>query len=412
MLLVVRCVFEQLTTNNEQLMNPLSQATHLLESACSEHGILASTIEADNYRRVWSRDGIVAGIAGLLLDNSTIIDGLRRTLLTLSNWQHELGIIPSNVLVQKGGADVSHGSIAGRVDATCWYIVGACLFLKKRPNDGLRESLHENLKKALHCLRYWEFNAKGLLYLPTSGNWADEYPVKGHTLYDNLIRLWGLRLYREVFGEDEHSAFLPKIEEKIKVNFWPIPENKNHKAKYHPRLFDEAADEDLSHWLCHLAPEGFSRTFDAAGVGLALLLNIGEEWQTKRVCDYLEAVFSEIKTEMAPAFWPPIRGGDEDWPSIANNYSFDFKNHPHHFHNGGIWPVWSGLLGLGLAARGKAKFAERMLDAYLKIEDPENIHFFEYISSDELKPGGKKPLCYSASGLVFMAKATEENFEL
>lgn len=382
---------------------PLTQAAQLLETACSPHGILASTIEADNYRRVWSRDGIVAGLAGLLLENETIIDGLRATLFTLTKWQHELGMVPSNVLVKKGGADVSFGSIAGRVDATCWYVVGACLFMKKRPRDGMREHLREHLKKALLALQYWEFNGNGLLYVPTSGNWADEYPVKGHTLYDNLLRMWGLRLYWEIFGEDEFTQHLPSIEEKVKVNFWPLAENKNSNAKYHPRLFDKAADADLKHWLCYLSPEKFSRTFDAAGVGLALLLGIGEAWQTEVVCEYLESIFSEIKTDMAPAFWPPIRPGDEDWPSIANNYSFDFKNHPHHFHNGGIWPVWTGLLGMGLAAQGKPEFAERMLAAYLKTEDPGDLKFYEYISSDELKPGGKKPLCYSASGLVFLS---------
>lgn len=388
-------------------MTPLAQATHLLESACTEHGILASTIEADNYRRVWARDGIVAGIAGLLLDNEKIIDGLRATLFTLTKWQHELGIIPSNVLVKKNSADVSLGSIAGRVDATCWYVVGACLFLKKRPKDGIREHLRTHLKKALLTLRYWEFNAKGLLYLPTSGNWADEYPVKGHTLYDNLLRLWGLRLYREMFGKDEFTAQMPQIEDRTRVNFWPTANNLESNAKYHPRLFEEAAEDELQHWLCYLAPEGFSRTFDAAGNGLALLLGIGEEWQTEAVCNYLENVFSEIETALAPAFWPPIRPGDEDWPSIANNYSFDFKNHPHHFHNGGIWPVWMGLLGLGLAAQGKPEFAKRMLEAYLKIEQPGSIEFYEYISSDELKLGGKKPLCYSASGLIFLALASE-----
>lgn len=393
-------------------MDPLAQATHLLESACTPHGLLASTTEADNYRRVWARDGIVAGIAGLFLGNENITAGMRATLLTLSRWQHELGIIPSNVLVGKNDADVSFGSIAGRVDATSWYVVGACLFLKKNHNDGIRDHLRQHLQKALLTLRYWEFNAGGLLYLPTSGNWADEYPVKGHTLYDNLLRLWGLRLYAEVFGADEFTAELPLVEDKIRVNFWPQAKHLHSKNVYHPRLYRGAAGEDLRHWLCQLAPEGFSRTFDAAGCGLALLLGIGEAWQVDAFCDYLEGVFSEVKTDLAPAFWPPIRPGDEDWPAIANNYSFDFKNHPHHFHNGGIWPVWTGLLGLGLAAVGRPAFAQRMLGAYLKIENPDNIGFHEYISSDGLRPGGKKPLCYSASGLVFLAKASEGKFEL
>ena len=112
----------------------LDKATILLENAVNEYGILASTVDADNYKRVWARDGIVAGIAGILLDNEKIMEGLKRTIETLTNHQHELGIIPSNVLVKPNGADCSFGSLAGRVDATCWYIIGAWSLLIQDPD--------------------------------------------------------------------------------------------------------------------------------------------------------------------------------------------------------------------------------------------------------------------------------------
>lgn len=385
----------------------LKKATSLLKNAVTEHGILASTIEADNYKRIWARDGVLAGIAGILLNNDEIIEGLRRTLITLSEYQHQLGIIPSNVSLNKNGADCSFGSIAGRVDATCWYIIGACLYLKKYPNYEKKEWLKEHIDKALLTLSYWEFNAKGLLYLSTSGNWADEYPVKGHTLYDNLLRLWGLRLYQDVFGNDETAENLHFIKEKIRINFWPEEINSTSKYVYHPRLFINSSRKKLNHWLCYLAPEGFNTTFDAAGNGLALLLNIGDEEKTDTVCNYLSSMFSYLGSELIPAFWPPIHPVDDDWSAIANNYSFDFKNNPYHFHNGGIWPVWMGLLALGLGQHGKKDLTKKILNAYFKIETPENILFHEYISSDEMKLCGKKQLCYSASGLVFMVKALE-----
>ena len=115
---------------------------------------------------------------------------------------------------------------------------------------------------------------------------------------------------------------------------------------------------------------------------------------------------------MIPAFWPPIHPGDEQWPSIANNYSYDFKNQPYYFHNGGIWPVWMGLLALGLSHQGKKNIAEKILTDYLTIETPDSIEFHEYISANDLQPSGKKPLCYSAAGVVFMIKSIEgDNLE-
>lgn len=391
------------------MQQALNKAISLLENAVTEYGIIASTIEADNYKRVWARDGVVAGVAGILLNNEKIIEGLKRTVITLSNYQHELGMIPSNVLVKKDGVDCSFGSIAGRVDATCWYIVGACLFLKKYPDYEKKYWLKEHIDKALLTLSYWEFNAKGLLYLPTSGNWADEYPVKGHTLYDNLLRLWGMRLYRNIFGNKEAVKRLNIIEEKIRINFWPEKINIDSKQVYHPRLFENTTKKRLNNWLCYLAPEGFNTTFDAAGNALALLLNIGDEEKTETLCHYISSIFSYLGKSLVPAFWPPIHPGDEGWASIANNYSFDFKNNPYHFHNGGIWPVWMGLIALGLGHHGKRDLAEKILTDYLKIETPENIGFYEYISANEMKPSGKMPLCYSASGLVFMFKALEND---
>lgn len=386
----------------------LAKATELLENAVTPDGILASTAEADNYKRIWTRDGIVAGLAGALVDNPNILEGLKRTILTLSRHQHPLGIIPSNVLVTNDGADCSFGSLAGRVDATCWYVVGACLLLKKFPSLEEKDFLKERIDKALLTLHYWEFNNQGLLYIPTSGNWADEYPVKGHTLYDNLLRLWGLRLYKEVFGEGQVTERLAFIEEKIKTNFWPEERNMNSGQVYHPRLFKNMTGKRLKHWLCYLAPEGFDTTFDAAGNGLALLLNIGDEAKTEALCQYLATVFSYLGKCLVPAFWPPIHPGDDAWTAIANNYSFDFKNNPYCFHNGGIWPVWMGLLALGLCRQGKKEIAQKIWDDYLKIESPDNIGFFEYINANEWKPSGKAPLCYTASGLVFMAFAIDD----
>ncbi|MEZ4934695.1 MAG: hypothetical protein R2788_21520 [Saprospiraceae bacterium] len=391
------------------MQQALSKAISLLENAVTEYGIVASTIEADNYKRVWARDSVVAGVAGILLNNEKIIEGLKRTVITLSNYQHELGIIPSNVLVKKDGADRSFGSIAGRVDATCWYIVGACLFLKKYPDYEKKYWLKEHIDKALLTLSYWEFNAKGLLYLPTSGNWADEYPVKGHTLYDNLLRLWGMRLYQSIFGNKEAVERLNFIEEKIKINFWPEKININSKQVYHPRLFENATEKRLNHWLCYLAPEGFNTTFDAAGNALALLLDIGNEEKTETLCHYLSSIFSYLGKSVVLHFGPITTTAMKIGLPSPITTVLILKAILIIFTMGDLASV-DGINCDGLGRyHGKRDLAERILIDYLKIETPENIGFYEYISANEMKPGGKMPLCYSASGLIFMLKALENN---
>lgn len=377
-----------------------------LRNAVTEDGILASTVDSDNYKRIWSRDGVIGGIAGLICLDEVVIEGLENTLKTLLNHQHPLGIIPSNVRVTNKDVDYSLGSLAGRVDATTWFIIGACLLLKHNKDDQLAHQFQDALLKAIGVLEYWEYNAAGLLYTPLSGNWADEYPVRGHTLYDNLLRMWGISLYTDLFNDARLNQKLSLIKEKIRINFWPDKKEKNKGLIYNPRLYDEKADHNLSHWLCFLAPDRFDDAFDAAGNALALLLDVGNQEQKGKVVNYISSIFKELEHDLIPAFWPPITEDHPSWPLLAQNYSFRFKNSPYNFHNGGIWPVWMGLCSLGLAKIGESEIVNQILAAYLPIENSNNFKFSEYINSSNFECRGQQHLTFSAAGLVFMIQAT------
>ena len=49
------------------------------------------------------------------------------------------------------------------------------------------------MEKTLFLLGAWEFNNRGLLYVPETGDWADEYIHNGYVLYDQLLYLQALR---------------------------------------------------------------------------------------------------------------------------------------------------------------------------------------------------------------------------
>ena len=381
------------------------QAHILLQESCSPHGILASPSEQDNYRRLWSRDSMIAGIAGLLTGNETVIEGFRKSILTLSEHQHERGMIPSNVSPDRPQPEISYGTLAGRVDATTWFIIGAGLYLLHEHNKRLKKTLHPNIKQALKILDAWEFNGRGLLYTPLSGNWADEYPIEGHTLYDNILRMWALKLYAELYEDRNHRKQAYIIKERIEINFWPQKTVLDHPGVYHRQAFQEAADQDLTHFACAIDPRGYNMHFDTAGHSLALLLGLASGDQTEHINNHIANIFEDIGASLLPAFWPIITEKDESWPALRQNYSYDFKNKPYHFHNGGIWPVWMGWFALGMTKAGHSSTAENMLQALIEIENPEDLEFCEYIASDTLRPGGKKRLCYSASGLLFLIHA-------
>ena len=61
----------------------LDDARALLRALSGPHGIRASSSSSANYGAVFARDAVMAGIAGLLADDSTVSEGLARTLTEL-----------------------------------------------------------------------------------------------------------------------------------------------------------------------------------------------------------------------------------------------------------------------------------------------------------------------------------------
>jgi len=377
----------------------LNRALQQIRNACTDQGILAGIIDADNYRRIWARDGIVGGLAGILSDDRTIIDGLGNTLSTLWNARDQkLGTIPSNV--DPNNDQASFGSLVGRVDATTWFLVGAAQYIMQSKDFSGLEFLQKDIKKEFKLLSAWEFNGKHLIYTPMSGNWADEYPYHGYLLYDNLLYFWAASLWGDLLNNHELKLKAHNIKTAITINFWMTPDLLP--KAYHKGLYERNLEDQPPYFICGFHPGGIFKRFDAAGNALALILGFYSKEQLAALQDYLASLWSqESLAGFIPAFWPTIDEHDEDWTAIATNYNYQFKNQPHHFHNGGIWPVWMGLTALGLRMNGLISEADKIQDRYKAFLVSEDFAFSEYIESQFFIGKGQKPLTYSASGYVF-----------
>ncbi len=383
----------------------MDKAITLLQKATTAHGILASPVKQENYQRVWSRDGIMAGIAGILIDDSVIIQGLKETCLTLARNQHPKGTIPSNVPLDRKAP--SYGSLVGRVDATSWFVIGSCLYYLNTKDHDFWKEIESNVNDALAILDAWEFNDRHLIYTPLSGNWADEYPMHGYLLYDNLLRLWAVQLFAKISTEDKYLLKAKLIKQVIQHNFFF---DQQDETRYHPTLYHRAYN---NHWKIPVAgfnPSRYYKIFDACGIGLALLMNVSESKQTAHnVTEYLNKMkFNESEALLVPAFWPVIKEEESLWDELAENYSYSFKNTPHHFHNGGIWPIMSGWLALGLKSQGQSDAAERIFSGLEGLLAQDDYQFSEYYDSLDLKANGKKPLSYSATGYIFTKIASSD----
>nr|WP_315244571.1 glycoside hydrolase 100 family protein [uncultured Flavobacterium sp.] len=383
-----------------------TKAIELLHNSSSSEGFLASAQNISNYKRVWARDGVICGLAALASGDNNLIATFRKTLDTLAKNQHENGTIPSNVMINDSSTEVSYGGLAGRVDAVSWFIIGICQYAFYQKDLSFVESHKKNIEQCLSQMEAWEFNNKHLMYVPLSGNWADEYITDGYVLYDQLLRIWALRSYNYFVKKNAITSKIEKITQQIEINFIPNSQGE----KYHERAYYELHFDD--YMPCSFSPAGYKTQFDAFANALALLLNIGPVQFQEKIIQYAEKIRNQRPLKLVPAFWPPIEETDSDWNLLKNNFKYEFRNYPNEFHNGGSWPMVNGFYGLALLAKEQKEEAKKLLNAINKANQKEDFSFYENFNTQTEKPNGVPFCTWSAAAAVLLNQGITTNFKL
>ena len=395
------------------------EAIALLRQCMCEYGFLASPSKSANYRRVWSRDGVILGLAALMTDDAELIKAFGNTLKTLASHQGPHGEIPSNV--DPTADRISYGSTTGRVDADLWFVIGCGEYWKKTGDDNFLDKMLRPIERVRFLLGAWEFNARGLLYVPQTGDWADEYIHNGYVLYDQLLYLQVLRTLCEIreylHGSEDHrlKEKRTRLKQLIQANYWFEESAEEPEHVYHKILYEKgkqaAKRSRASYWMAFFTPHGYGYRFDAFANILVSLLDVSDDVQRERVDQYIDTELRHDKTTLLPAFHPVITPIDSDWKDIHMTFSYTFKNRPHEYHNGGRWPMLSGFYVADLVKRGKTELARRYLEDIHQSNAMEMNDspwsFPEYIHGEKLKPGGKQFQGWSAAGALIAHYAIE-----
>jgi hypothetical protein len=281
---------------------------------------------------------------------------------------------------------VSFGAVVPRLDAPAWYLVGIALAARAGALDPAEYA--DSARRAVRLLDALEYNGRHLVYAPAGGNWADEYLSEGYTLHDQALRAWALRLlgttYREPAWRDKADA----VGRRVAEAFWP------------------AGSEARGHPVASFTPLGAREQFDLAGCAL-LALSGAAPAPAGAALDWVAARFL-ARGAPPPAFHPVVHEGDPDWPALRRYHLFAFRNRPHEYHNGGVWPIWLGWLALALARAGRAADLARLRAAVAaKLDAAPAFAFEEYLHGATYAPGGTPHMAYSATGLVFLALADD-----
>ena len=382
------------------------KAIRLLLEVASPDGFLASAENTSNYKRVWARDGVICGLAALASGDEKLIATFKSTLDTLAENQHDIGTIPSNVLVSADKKEVSYGGLAGRVDAVTWFIIGVCQYAHHQCDPAFVVRYHYEIEKGLELLNAWEFNNKHLVYVPLSGNWADEYIADGYVLYDQLLRVWALRSYNHFAKSEVIQEKIEAITSQIEINF--LPESTGE--KFHERAYKEVVFAD--YMPCSFSPSGYKTQFDAFANSLAVILNIGPKTFHSQLLKFTENLTAETTLGLLPAFWPPVFENDEHWHLLKNNCRYEFRNYPYEFHNGGSWPMVNGFYGLALLTKGEEKKATSILDKINRANALEEFSFYENFNTKTAEPNGVSFCAWSAAATILVHQSIHQNFKI
>lgn len=392
------------------------KALDLMRRCATEDGFLASPVERDNYRRVWGRDGVILGLAALMSGDESLASTTKGTLLTLARYQGPHGEIPSNV--DTTTERVSYGGTTGRVDADLWFVIGCAEYWLHSGDDDFIDSMLPALERVRFLLGAWEFNARGLIYVPQTGDWADEYLQSGYVLYDQLLYLQALRsfcrIHSEVHGSSDHVLVdrTTRLLHVIRANYWF--NGQEEEDIYHKVLYRKgraaAPQQSGQFWMPFFSPTGYGYRFDAFANVLTGLFRVGSSSQCEKVDQHIGKIVPK-KMCLLPAFHPVIEPVDEDWKNLQMTFSYNFKNNPYEYHNGGLWPLITGFYVADLTRRDHKVKAQRYLDGIHRANamerDGETWTFPEYVHGRKFTAGGTFMQGWSAAAAVIGHNALE-----
>ena len=379
-------------------MKFFAPAVEQIINSITDYGIMAGTSAVDNYQRVWSRDQAMAGITGILINDKQILEGLKSGIRSLSLCQSKTGHIPSNISINSDGSyKLSYGTLSGKVDATTWWIVSAALLLLNHKDESLKTELLPSVEKAVFMLETIEYNQKHLIYTPLAGNWADEYFLQGHTLYDNCLYYWAVKLIAELYDNEQWVTKSKQIKQAI-IDHFSEPSD-----SHTMNVMALRAMQELDYFPpCFQANKYFS-FWDMSGNALALLLGIDDK-KNNRLIAYLESMALEYNTYLLPVFYPVIVPTSAAWQELQHLQLYRFKNEPNSFQNGGSWPIFLAWLSLGLSKLGNTNLFNKIFEEYSRFLEKTETQglFYEYINPITQQNGGVDRLNFSASAYLMM----------
>jgi hypothetical protein len=367
----------------------------LLERNLVPQGILAASrtaaAEARRYTRIFGRDAAVCVFAMCGSGVPALERGAVASLDALAAQQAANGQIAKYVDPEGRDADFWY---LGCIDATLWWLLAADHVRRCAP--GMQDRWSREIERAVHWLQAQEHQRLWLLQQNEASDWADIMPRSGYVLYSNA--LWYAVKTRFDLPQAEATRH--------HFNHLFHPFERDLSAYRRARLLQHYArrgQRDPGLYLSFVNFASFGAEGDVFGNLLAILCGLADDTAAQRIARTIDGAASAEPYPIRVVLHPLSRE-DELWrPYMARHE----QNHPHQYHNGGIWPFVGGFWVLVLARCGMRDAARDALRRLAAVNALDGWRFTEWLHGRTLAPMGMAGQSWNAATFLLALRAVE-----
>lgn len=395
-----------LATAHEHALAALRKnITPLGFSACSLADNTVTGTDA-NYRSVWARDGAITVWSTLHLDAPDLRAAQIQTLETLLHATSPTGQIPANVRLDDGAPDYSGVGNIASIDSGLWVIIALYNFAARTGDHRLLYQHADRLQSVMNWLSAHDSNNDGLLEIPEAGDWTDLFGRSYNVLYDEVLWYRANVCYGrilELMGRFEPASDYLRWSQRIRgavlEKFWPttgVPTGEHRPHRFADRQF---ALGDTQYLLAEITPFAFNWRCDVFGNVLAFLMNLLDVERARTAFRFMWGVGVNQPWPVANLY-PVVQAGDPDWRAY---YTVNLLNLPHHYHNGGVWPLVGGMWVRFIHRLGFHEVATRELLRLAALNQLGRDHeweFNEWAHGQTGRPMGKAYQAWSAASFL------------
>jgi len=371
------------------------ESLNLLRRNLTPRGILAASrteaAEARSYTRVFGRDAAICVLAMAGSGDVALEQGAVASLDSLAALQARNGQIPKYVDPEGQDADFWY---LGCIDATLWWLIAVDHVRRHGQLPGMAERWQPQVALAINWLMAQEHQKFFLLQQNEASDWADIMPRSGFVLYTNAL-WYRVKLLFELPRLEETHYHFNHLFHPFKRD---LPEYRRGRLLSH---YARRGQRNPGLYLSFVNLSFVGDEGDVFGNILAVLYGLADDSMAKEVVKTLQA--AEVANPYpVRAVTTPIDADHELWRAYMGRHQ---QNHPHQYHNGGIWPFIGGFWVLALAQMGKKALAEQELAKLAHVNSLDDWRFTEWFHGQTLKPMGMAGQSWNAAAYLMAQKA-------